>query len=104
MSGKRSPSNKTAKPNSKLPNDQLQFSENNRSTSTDTDTIRDLQQHAEAAQLEREAVERQLRLEIDALKSKAARSAMGLVRVYVSTCLSVCLDSSLKGYIFVLML
>jgi len=40
-------------------------------------TIRYLQRDAEAAQLEREAVERQLRLEIEGLKNKAARSAVG---------------------------
>ena len=41
-------------------------------------TIRNMQQHAESAQLEHEAVERQLRVEIENLKRGLARSNMGL--------------------------
>lgn len=41
-------------------------------------TIRNMQQNAETAQLEREAIERQLRTEIDGLKRDLTRSNMGL--------------------------
>lgn len=41
-------------------------------------TIRNMQQNAESAQLEREAIERQLRTEIDGLKRDLTRSNMGL--------------------------
>ena len=41
-------------------------------------TIRNMQQHAESAQLEHEAVERQLRVEIENLKRGLVRSNMGL--------------------------
>lgn len=44
-------------------------------------TIRNMQQNAESAQLEREAVERQLRTEIEGLKRDLTRSHMGLAGV-----------------------
>ncbi len=50
---------------------------NTSAPSSNTDrTVWQLQRDAEATQLEREAVERQLRLEIDSLKSKLARTAL----------------------------
>jgi len=46
-------------------------------TNAERERIRQLQQQAEASQLEREAVERQYRLEIDTLKGRLSRSAYG---------------------------